>query len=81
MSDALKSTLGYGLDVTHNALEIGADVLQFAPVPALQEAARVLLTIWQALELVEVSQYDCLHRPLVLTCSVKDESHGLLAPD
>ena len=55
MSYALKATLGYGLEAAHDVLEIGADVLQFVPIPALQEAARVLLTIWDALQLVEVS--------------------------
>ena len=59
MSYALKATLGYGLEAAHSALEVGADVFQFVPVPGLQEAARVLLTIWDALQLVEVSQVLC----------------------
>lgn len=57
VSYALRSTLSYGLDATHDLLEIGADVLRFSPVPGLEEAARVLLTIWDSLQLVEVSGY------------------------
>jgi hypothetical protein len=55
VAEAVKSTLGYGLEATHDALEVGADVFRFVPIPGLEEAARVLLTIWDALQLVEVS--------------------------
>lgn len=47
--------LGTTLEVTREALEIGSDVLQFAPVAGLGEAARVLVNIWDAVQLVEVS--------------------------
>ena len=53
---ALKSTLDYGLEATHGLLEMSPDILGFAPIPGLQEAARVLLTIWNALQLVEVGK-------------------------
>lgn len=46
--------MSYGLDATHDLLEISADLVRFAPIPGLEEAARVLLTIWESLQLVEV---------------------------
>ena len=45
------------LDVTREVLEAGSEVLQFAPVAGLAEAARVLVNIWNAVQLVEVSSY------------------------
>lgn len=51
---ALASTLDVALDVTHEILLLGSDVLHFAPVPGLEEAARTLLSIWDSLQLVEV---------------------------
>ena len=45
----------------HDLLEVGADLVQFAPIPGLQEAARVLLTIWESLQLVEVRIVVLLH--------------------
>ncbi|EKM52507.1 uncharacterized protein PHACADRAFT_211755 [Phanerochaete carnosa HHB-10118-sp] len=44
----------------HEALEIGSEVLQFAPVVGLAEAARVLLNIWNAVQLVEFNRLQCL---------------------
>ena len=49
------SILDTALDVTREALEIGQDILEFAPVPGLAEAAHVLVSIWNAVQLVEVS--------------------------
>ena len=46
--------MGYTLDVGHETLLIGVDVLEFAPIVGLQTCARVLLTIWDAVQLVEV---------------------------
>ena len=54
MNLALKSTLGYTLEATHELLDLGSDALRFAPIPGLAEAARVLVTIWDSLQLVEV---------------------------
>jgi abelson tyrosine-protein kinase 1 len=51
----LISTLGYTLDAAHEVLEMGETVLRFAPFPGLAEAAHVLLSIWDAVQLVEVS--------------------------
>ena len=44
-----------GLDLVHDTLEVAVDVLEFAPLVGLSEAARTLLTIWDAVQLVEVS--------------------------
>ena len=46
--------MDYSKEAAHDLLEVSADVLRFAPIPGLEEAARVLLTIWDALQLVEV---------------------------
>ncbi len=59
MAHAAANILGNAVDVAHEALILSADVLQLAPVVGLQEAAKTLLTIWDALQLVEVrSRYD-----------------------
>ena len=42
--------------MTHEALETGGTLLRFAPVPGLDEVARVLLSIWDALQQVDVSR-------------------------
>ena len=47
-------------DIAHEALILGADVLQFAPVVGLSEAAKVLLSIWDAVEQVETNRLACL---------------------
>lgn len=52
--------MSYGLDATHDLLEISADLVRFAPIPGLEEAARVLLTIWDSLQLVEVRVFFML---------------------
>lgn len=46
--------LGITAQVVHDLLEVSTDVLRFAPIPGLEEAARTLLSIWDALQLVDV---------------------------
>jgi hypothetical protein len=41
--------------IGHEVLFTGVDLLQFAPVPGLDVAGNILLGIWDAVELVEVS--------------------------
>lgn len=67
VNKALKSVLGTTLDVTHEALATGADLLQLAPVPGLAEAARVLLNLWDALQMVDGNRLACLR--LVSRCA------------
>ncbi len=38
----------------HEALLLSTDLLEYAPIPGLQNVARTLLQIWDALELVDV---------------------------
>ena len=47
--------LGATETVVHELLGVGVDFLRFAPIPALEEAARTLLNIWDSLQLVDVS--------------------------
>ena len=53
----------------HELLELSTDLLRFAPIPGLEEAARTLLGIWDALKMVDVShlRHVCVsiipHRP------------------
>jgi hypothetical protein len=47
--------LGIAADITHEALFIGVDLLELAPVPGLKPAAQLLLNIWDASRLVDVS--------------------------
>lgn len=54
MAQAAKGVLGAAFNVTHEALAISADLLQLAPIPGLAEAAKTLLTIWDALQMVDV---------------------------
>lgn len=54
MFTAFTSIREYALPVAHDALEMGTELLRFAPVAGLAEAARVLLTIWDSLQFVEV---------------------------
>ena len=48
------NVLGTASQVVHELLEVGVDVLKFAPIVGLEEAARTLLNIWDALQLVDV---------------------------
>jgi len=47
--------LGTAADITHEALYIGVDFLEFAPVPGLKPVAKLLLDIWDASQKVDVS--------------------------
>ncbi|KAF5378466.1 hypothetical protein D9615_007020 [Tricholomella constricta] len=52
--------LGTTGDVAHNVLITSMDLLEFVPVLGLASAARVLLDIWDALQLVDMST-RCMH--------------------
>lgn len=54
MAKAAANVLGTASDVAHEALILSSDLLQFAPIAGLSEAARVLLNIWDALQMVDV---------------------------
>ena len=44
--------------IGHEVLFTGVDLLQYVPVPGLDLAGNILLSIWDAVELVEVSVMD-----------------------
>jgi hypothetical protein len=44
--------------IGHEVLFTGVDLLKFAPVPGLDVAGKILLSIWDAVEMVEVSVMD-----------------------
>ncbi|KAA1466867.1 hypothetical protein DENSPDRAFT_812229 [Dentipellis sp. KUC8613] len=48
-----------GLDVAHEALAMGVDLLQFAPVPGLEAAGYILLDIWDAFEQTQTNRSAC----------------------
>ena len=60
MSAAAESVAEAVADVTHEVLQLSADVLEVVPIAGLQEAARLLVKIWEAVEAVKVSAEDRL---------------------
>ncbi|KAF8993552.1 hypothetical protein BDQ17DRAFT_1252756, partial [Cyathus striatus] len=44
----------------HEALELGVDFLNLAPVPGLAPAAKIVLNIWDAVENVDMNHLACL---------------------
>lgn len=52
--------------IGHEALFAGVDLLQLAPVPGLNTAGNILLNIWDAIELVEVSVIGALFVALLV---------------
>lgn len=63
VATAARVVLGTALDITHEGLLISADLLELAPVPGLQVAARTLLGIWDALQRVDVSMNEAMFTP------------------
>ncbi len=53
--EAISGALGTAASIGHEALFTGVDLLKFAPVPGLELAGGILLNIWDAVEMVEVS--------------------------
>ena len=45
---------GTAADVAHDILQVSADILRVVPIAGLDEAARLLLQIWQAIQAVKV---------------------------
>ena len=52
--------------IGHEVLFTGVDLLQFSPVPGLDIAGKILLSIWDAVGLVEVSVMDALFTTLLV---------------
>ncbi|OCH89375.1 hypothetical protein OBBRIDRAFT_668393 [Obba rivulosa] len=76
VAQASSSVLGTALDVTHEALTVGVELVQFAPVLGLQEVARALLGIWDSLQAVDLNRMACLRlteRCATVLISVREE--------
>ena len=53
--EAVTGVLGAAASVGHEVLFSGVDLLRFAPIPGLELLGRTLLSIWDAVDMVEVS--------------------------
>ncbi|GLB45720.1 putative protein tyrosine kinase [Lyophyllum shimeji] len=76
VAQAVASILGTAGDAAHEVLLTSVDLLDLAPVPGLASAARVLLNIWDALELVDTNRLACLRlteRCAEILISVREE--------
>lgn len=60
VSVAIKSVFDITLDVAHELLAVGSDVLELAPIPGLSPVARSLLEIWDAMQNVDLNTLSCL---------------------
>lgn len=67
MIEAIGGALGTAASIGHEALFAGVDFLRFAPVPGLELAGRILLNIWDAVDMVEVSLMYTTFVALLLT--------------
>ncbi|KAF5376712.1 hypothetical protein D9615_007795 [Tricholomella constricta] len=57
---AVSPMIDITVDVAHDVLANGAELLKFAPIPGLDGAAKVLLGIWDALQKVTTNRLACL---------------------
>ncbi|KAF7289995.1 Protein kinase domain-containing protein [Mycena chlorophos] len=60
VSHALRELLPAALLITHDLLEVGAEVLDLVPIPGLQAAAQILLNIWDNVQGVDMNRLACL---------------------
>ncbi|KAF9481061.1 hypothetical protein BDN70DRAFT_876798 [Pholiota conissans] len=73
---AAVSVLGTTAEVIHEALIIGVDLLELAPVPGLAIAAKTLVNIWDSAQNVDMNQLSCLRlteRCADILLSVREE--------
>ncbi|KAI0632558.1 hypothetical protein C8Q77DRAFT_1058832 [Trametes polyzona] len=76
VAEAAANVLGVTGEVLHELLEVSVDVLRFAPIVGLEEAARTLLNIWDSLQLVDINRLACLRlteRCATILMSVREE--------
>ncbi|KAH9886504.1 hypothetical protein C8Q73DRAFT_658100 [Cubamyces lactineus] len=76
VAEAAVNVLGTTAQVVHELLDISVDVLRFAPLVGLEEAARTLLNIWDALQLVDINRLACLRlteRCATVLMSIREE--------
>lgn len=60
VAQAVHSVLGTAAAATHEALFLSVNLLDFAPIPGLQAAAKTLLDIWDAVQKVDSNRLSCL---------------------
>lgn len=78
VAEVLKKILPPTLLVAHDLLEVGASVAKFVPVPGLELAASLLLSIWDGVQGVDMNRLACLRlaeRCANLLLSVQIEVH------
>ncbi|CAA7263929.1 unnamed protein product [Cyclocybe aegerita] len=78
VAKAVVSALGTGADIVHEALFLGVELLDFAPIPGLQAAARTILNIWDAAQQVDMNRLGCLRlteRCADILISIREEVH------
>ncbi|KAG6864758.1 hypothetical protein C0991_007317 [Blastosporella zonata] len=76
--EATASVLGTAADIAHEVLLNSVDLLEFAPVPGLAPAARILLQIWDSVQGVDTNRLQCLRlteRCAEILLSVREEVH------
>lgn len=57
---AARSVLGGVHDVSYELLKLGVEFLDLVPIPGLAPAGKMLLSIWDAVQNVDVNFYGCL---------------------
>ncbi|KAL1938386.1 hypothetical protein VTO73DRAFT_11626 [Trametes versicolor] len=76
VAEAAANVLGTTGEVMHELLEVSVDILRFAPIVGLEEAARTLLNIWDSLQLVDINRLACLRlteRCATILMSVRED--------
>ena len=71
--------MGTAADIAHEALFIGVDLLELAPVPGLRPAAQLLLNIWDASQQVDVSLMPAITLKHYMLTHFVDEPPGMFA--
>lgn len=80
MQKVASSFFNDAADISIEALRVVTDVLEAAPLVGVGEAARVLLTIWQGVQAVEVC-YEFKFSLLLLNCINEDKQAVMPAFD
>ncbi|KAG6819733.1 hypothetical protein H0H93_009207 [Arthromyces matolae] len=76
VGDAAKAVLGTTADIAHELLTTATGAFEYVPIPGLAPAAKVLLSIWDALQAVDTNRLQCLRlteRCADILLSVREE--------
>ncbi|KAJ7367714.1 hypothetical protein DFH08DRAFT_4178 [Mycena albidolilacea] len=80
VAEALSKLLPPTLLIAHDLLEVSSEVLKFAPIPGLDLAASLLLSIWDNVQGVDMNRLACLRlseRCANLLLSIVQEVHEM----